>query len=545
VSGTPLVARLKWDPMPNAQRYVVRRENGIAAALERTPLNFGGTELLDTVPDPRPTYRYTVTAFYSDGTSGESPAAQFQSPPLLNPTGFTAKDLGDGKVKFEWHAAAGATRYRVDGPGLPNTGQEVSGTTSTIVENVPAGPNSWTLVALYPGNFADYPGAAAASRVVRVLPLKSQPWLSRAGVGSPVETAMHYSQICGAYQACLSSIRGAVGSPGFRLWGPLGTDGQEAVYANTIDLGFGRRTGCGQVMKGPPVPGWLTVCYSTSHGPGPAQPGFNDPQIITRAAAGEQPAQPRMLKDPWGDMPRSATVMVQDPRGTVFLALTPGVGDWTSDDVRDNISWEEWLESPVLLPSLALDSEGPKRAPQSCMACHGGRLDAGSNRVQGASFLPLDPGVLSFGVTVPGDRTDYSRSGQEPNIRRINQMIFNAGAGSAVTKYILGLYNGALYQTSAPARDDYVPSGWSEQPGLYRSIVKPYCASCHLAAPSHVNFASWGNFLQNKAQIYSTVCVSHTMPQSEIAYRAFWTKDTGVLYLPGLLAAALGYSSCP
>ena len=73
----------------------------------------------------------------------------------------------------------------------------------------------------------------------------------------------------------------------------------------------------------------------------------------------------------------------------------------------------------------------------------------------------------------------------------------------------------------------------------------PYCATCHMAARPDINFASYGNFINNAALIHTAVCVAHTMPHAEIPFRAFWTKDTGALYLPGLLAATLGYPSCP
>jgi hypothetical protein len=149
-----------------------------------------------------------------------------------------------------------------------------------------------------------------------------------------------------------------------------------------------------------------------------------------------------------------------------------------------------------------------------------------------------------FGTTHSGDRTVYERSGQEEHIRRINQIIAQASPGSAVAAYINGLYNGSVGTHGAVARTDFVPSGWSAQSGFYLSTVKPYCASCHLAAPATINFASWGNFLQNKTAIQNAVCVAHTMPHAEIPYRAFWTKDTGVLYLPGLLATTLGLPGC-
>ena len=76
-------------------------------------------------------------------------------------------------------------------------------------------------------------------------------------------------------------------------------------------------------------------------------------------------------------------------------------------------------------------------------------------------------------------------------------------------------------------------------------MVRPYCATCHLAAPSQWNFASWGNFQTNAGLIHGSVCGAHTMPHNELQYKAFWTKDTGPLYIPGLLAATLGFPSCP
>jgi hypothetical protein len=48
-----------------------------------------------------------------------------------------------------------------------------------------------------------------------------------------------------------------------------------------------------------------------------------------------------------------------------------------------------------------------------------------------------------------------------------------------------------------------------------------------------------------KAQIHSAVCTTRSMPHSELPFKNFWTKDTGALFVPGMLAAALGYPSCP
>ncbi|MBC8123414.1 MAG: hypothetical protein H7Y22_16440, partial [Gemmatimonadaceae bacterium] len=526
VSGTPLVARLTWDAMPNAQRYAVRRGDGANALVERTPANFTARELLDTVPDPRVTYRYTVVAHYGDGTSAEAPAVAFTSPALVNPTGLAAKDLGEGKVRFQWQAVPGAVQYRLDGTGLPNTGQMEPGTSVTL-SGVPAGPASWKLTAQYPGNFADYNAASTVSQVVRVLPSHGR-WLNKAnGPGDPASSFRHYLQACtetairianNSLLDCPRSIRallstGGVGTEAFShltedfLW-------QEAVYGNTGDLGFGRRTSCGSGVKSGIGP--VTACYSVSHGSAPGEDGFADPAVITDAAQNSSRA-------------RTITVIVKDPRGMQFMVYDPGVIASSYTHFGDSRS----------TGSIILDTEGSKLPPQACLACHGGWYDPATARVQGATFLPLDPSQLVF-AGGPG-----GRAAQEERIRAINQTIFMSGPSAAVTKYINGLYKGMVYHPGTRAVDDYVPSGWAQQPGLYRSIVGPYCASCHLAARPEMNFATYGNFLDNAALIHTAVCVARTMPHAEIPFREFWTKDTGVLYLPGLLAAALGYRSCP
>ena len=44
--------------------------------------------------------------------------------------------------------------------------------------------------------------------------------------------------------------------------------------------------------------------------------------------------------------------------------------------------------------------------------------------------------------------------------------------------------------------------------------------------------------------IRASVCVNYTMPHGELQFKDFWTKDTGPMYVPGLLAASLGFPSC-
>jgi len=255
--------------------------------------------------------------------------------------------------------------------------------------------------------------------------------------------------------------------------------------------------------------GWTTTCYATAHGPTAGLPGFNDPATITHPIEGI------------GSDFILSMVINKDPTGTTFMALAKN-GKY------------------VLLPSVGLDTEGQKLLPFVCMSCHGGTYNPVTRKVDGSSFLPLDPELLAFAS--PADQ-----AAQEEKIRKINLMIYNSGSSPAITSYVNGLYNGALAQPGAKATPDFVPSGWAPQSGLYRQIVRPYCVMCHIAVAGtdpDLNFLSWTNFKSNDGRIQGAVCGAHTMPHSELQFKSFWLKDTGSLYLPGLLFASLTIPGC-
>src|SRR5258708_4354104 len=122
ITGTPLLARLNWNPAPNAVHYAVLRSYGSATAVEVTPPGFTATAFQDVVPDPRVTYLYSVVAYFLNGTAAAAPAVVFTSPPPVNPTGLTAVHQGQGTVLFQWRPVVGAAQYRLDGTGLPPSG---------------------------------------------------------------------------------------------------------------------------------------------------------------------------------------------------------------------------------------------------------------------------------------------------------------------------------------------------------------------------------------------------------------------------------------
>ena len=438
------------------------------------------------------------------------------------------------------------------------------------VGNIPSGPGTWQIEALYAGDAGDATTAPTATAVVRRLPPHPTPWLThRNGAGSLnlVETPAHaiFNDVPGGrpfgnesgdvaptydpsatwlgehfaivdgsdlgggfsggwFPIANSYSRGSLCAPFVqrsdcdrlglkvwlgtygRLWDDSGQDAEEAVYGNHGDLGVGRRTFCEQQSRSTPVPGLYTYCYATAHGIVPGQAGFNDLTTITNPDAGVS-----------SDFILSM-VITKDPTGSVFLVL------------GKNGKYKQ-------LASVTLDTQGQKFVPHVCLSCHGGTYNPTTRKVDGASFLPLDPELLVFASAA-------EQGAQEEKFRKINRMIVDSAPTSAVASYIRGLYGSAVNTPGMRAIPDYVPQSWSAQAGFYRQVVRPYCTACHLAAPSSWNFASWGNFQGNAALIQASVCVAHTMPHSELQFKAFWTKDTGALYLPGLLAATLGFASC-
>ena len=130
-------------------------------------------------------------------------------------------------------------------------------------------------------------------------------------------------------------------------------------------------------------------------------------------------------------------------------------------------SFSSWKSGKyTLLPTVKLDTEGPKLVPFVCISCHGGTYNATTRKVDGSSFLPLDLNLLSFAS--PADQ-----AAQEEKIRNINFMIHRAQPGSAIASYLNGLYHGAIGTAGTTAQPDYVPASWAAQAGFYRSVVRP------------------------------------------------------------------------
>jgi hypothetical protein len=466
---------------------------------------------------------------------------------LPAPTGFTARSIGDGSVELVWQSVSGAPQYHLSGTGIPSSGLLIAAATGsarltpagaaggasnqvimagTRVQNVPVGQGTWQLAAMDAHSAWNPNRTATATAVVRYVPAHAGQWLTKNnGAGSSSKAFAHYLSLC---PQCVpgmsfSDFLTTMGIPSSALadgnndvgiclgeGGPCTwTDLHAARYENVTEFGTSRITRCWEAMPG--NNGLRTVCYAKSADHG-------------------------------------VTVIVKDHDFTWFLAFA-----WTDNPHNGNnpdnsapnfpnpakevVNWFGngiGMESNYALTTqLTFDSEGPKYPPNACLSCHGGKFDG--TRVTGATLLPLDTGLLRI-----DDRSDAMAT----NFIQMNQAVMNHGPSLAVKRYLTGLYAGFPGPNSGWGDLDYVPQGWKQQSDFYKTAVRPYCMMCHLATPSNLDFSTYGSFAQNKDVINAEVCGGHTMPHAEYPFKQFWSKDTGPIFLPGYLVAALGITSC-
>jgi hypothetical protein len=153
-----------------------------------TPANFFANQFVDAIPDPRYQYRYTVQATQANNCTGTALVTVAGPFPTPNPDYMDALRAGSD-VQLRWRAMPGAVAYRIDGGNIPGTGLNVPGETFVpgtmpnpvgSQQSTPKGPMAmlgtslhglspsaynFSVVAMYPGNFADYTTPARSSVV--------------------------------------------------------------------------------------------------------------------------------------------------------------------------------------------------------------------------------------------------------------------------------------------------------------------------------------------------------------------------------------------
>lgn len=552
VSGTPTTALVKWtvpgativNAAPGAPALPQRRTKLPGAStsaatastlVERLVPNGAPVRLALASPDatraddPGPltpgqavTYRVTLTD--ARGATG-SREATYTSPLPLDPASLTATVQADGSIVLTWPEVPGVAVYQIKvSDSRMSNPVVVRAATQWRSARLDATPRRWTVNSVYePGGTLTRPDnwpsteSKGTSNVGLPTP-RLQFLLLPNGAGSHADAEAHYRTRCsdalmpGSLCTAAGFIRGATN------WEDAWANSRErerntpaawpvAVFVNTLDLGVGRRVNCTPRQNG------KTLCWATSHAGAYAPSG--DPKSLSIIIMGDDNAFFASWEWDGGELPEE-----NDFLGPLW---------WTgsASDVEHSYANHASLRSGAVL-----DSQGRKGVPHACLSCHGGTYNLATRQVVGASLLPVVP-----------SRIRADRATQEEPIRRINQIILQSGPAPGIVDQIQSLYNGGVNTPGAVANDNAVPSGWSQQPGLYRQVIQPYCGSCHFAQRGPMNFRSWGNVLQNKDAVQRTVCVDFTMPHSEILFRRFWTEGNGVS-LPGLLSTSLGFQTC-
>ncbi len=456
------------------------------------------TSFTDTGLIPATTYYWVVTANYSNAAPGSSAVVSATTSVPKNPTDFAVKAGAPGELIFTWSPRSEAAYYVVQGNNPPS--YQVNQATLDL-SNVAAGPQNYTLVAYYLGGGNQYYADVANPSRVRgaALPKNGIAWLSKHGTGSTTEAGEYYSTV-GATPG-KSDLTKWKTANGFPSQGAA-ADEVRAEYFNAQDLNLGRDTHCRQTS-----PGHL-ACYQNNSGPPPGQPGFPDAQAA--------------LNDMVTGKPPFATVAMDQ-------------------EANGNVNFYAYKDDGQLVPAVVLDNEGPKAMPNVCTACHGGRYDATSNTVSGASFLPFD--VFGFVyATAPG----FSLNDQQENFRKLNALVKSTNPNSSnpdnpIVTYIDGMYGNAVSTPGTHASDQWVPAGWAAKPNVY-DVFKRTCRTCHLASQG-LDFMTYSSV--TTGIISSDLCAGKTMPHSEVAYRKFWTQTT--VYLPGYWSdpSTMGITGCP
>ena len=269
------------------------------------------------------------------------------------------------------------------------------------------------------------------------------------------------------------------------------------VYYNRNELGLGRELGCVRFTEAPAAgrPSRGVACYVVNYGH-----GFDEHNASLALA-----------------------VHGTDPRNTVCIIYRPSLG--AGHEIQFYVFGatgrrQEWAQ---------LDTLGARPHPMVCMNCHGGDYDSERHLAVNARFLPLDPSLVDFAADAGPDLT---RAGQDESIRAVNAMALETPLTPAQRELVAGLYGGQPELPGQVSLAGWVPDAWRgsvDDHDFYDGVVKPYCATCHLAAQlgpddrtlwSHRIFQSPAAF--NAASLVDYVCEDFSMPNAQPTAHAFW-----------------------
>ena len=232
--------------------------------------------------------------------------------------------------------------------------------------------------------------------------------------------------------------------------------------------------------------------------------------------------------------------------GTVAMEYSPGPSGGEPFTkfytfIRDPISGEQ-----KRVVSMDFDGRGEKFTPGNCSVCHGGTpsaLVAGEYPNEGnigAGFLLWDVDTFAFSDAAYEGRTPFdnenflNRADYEAAFKTFNQMVKLTNITDAQRDLVHGWYGGEA-MPNAVFDGSYIPVAWrSPADGgpdsnpdnastFYQEVFAPTCRACHngLETPA-LQFASYSDFISQRAKIVQRVFDEGTMPMARVTMDNFW-----------------------
>ncbi len=222
--------------------------------------------------------------------------------------------------------------------------------------------------------------------------------------------------------------------------------------------------------------------------------------------------------------------------------------------------------SGTLQHFVDLDNRGLKPMPSACIVCHGGRnetlvyktsdgtLKLAPTLIGGipgdlqAHMQTIEFDTLQFASSEPG----FTEQDNADGIRLINEAVLSTyeyrqaqfvGDGDweadLAISTLKGRYAGDPGNPGNAYNKDFVPSGWSSDQNLYRTLMGPNCLVCHALSGTQINpsgaFGRLDDFKNYAQRVDHLIFEQGKMPLGLLNYSNFWDDKE-----PATMAVALG-----
>lgn len=300
---------------------------------------------------------------------------------------------------------------------------------------------------------------------------------------------------------------------------------QDAQYANSGDLGFGRDMHCRRNLASDGL--FDYACYVTNFGQPPHffpdqqdADDTSDPTKADATVAMEFSRVENALGDP--------VEFLDNERAVKFYVYNTAQPDSTTRILKAD-----------------LDGHGTRPVPQLCMVCHGGNVasvaaDPGnpSGPKAGAfedradimsmhsNFLPFDLHLYNFPAIKP-------KPLQEAAFKTLNtEIVKGVSAATTTGAAIVEVIDTAFYPPAGtgaiPQKKDVI-ANWepatpnSNRHKFYEQVFVPACRTCHISAPFNApTFTTSADFEARISSVQDKACNRKIMPHAQRTNDIFW-----------------------